>query len=260
MDIELVDGRMFTDGSKMDMERSVIVNEKFLEEHSVSDPLNHSLYVNDSVTLYVVGVVENSYTNALWGPLEPSLFRLSKEDDYRRVFIKADVQDLTLAHEHLGEVYTSLFPNRVYNGVFMNDDLAESDMINNNIVKMNVFLGLVALLLSVTGLYAMISLNLLRRVKEIGVRKVLGASVGSIIIKLNRPFIIIVLVALIIGTVGAYYMNDALLAMIWYHYAAPGAMPILLSCLLLFTIAIFTVTARVYKAATVNPVRSLRSE
>ena len=167
---------------------------------------------------------------------------------------------MKLAHEHLGDVYSSLFPNRVYNGVYMNDDLAESEMINNNIIKMFVFLGLVALMLSITGLYAMISLNLLRRVKEIGVRKVLGASVGSIVIKLNRPFIVIVLVALVIGTAGAYFMIDSLLAMIWYHYAAPGVMPIVLACLLLFIIAIVTVTARVYKAATVNPVRSLRSE
>ncbi len=260
MDIELIDGEGFKRDSRTDIEESVIVNEMFLDQFNLEDPIGTRLTVNDTVNLYVVGVAKNAYTNALWGPIEPVMFMMADKQDYSRILLKTTPENLLVAHEILGKEYSSLFPYRIYNGRFMNEDLAEDSMINKNIVTIFIFLGLVALILSVTGLYAMISLNLQRKTKEIGVRKVLGASVPGLVSKLNKPFVIITLIAVSVGCVGAYFLVDSLLGMIWEYYAPPQAAAMILGSLILVLVALVTVTGKVFRAATVNPVLSLRSE
>jgi ABC-type antimicrobial peptide transport system permease subunit len=204
--------------------------------------------------------VENTFTNALWGPVEPILFRPAKKEDFQRIVLKTSPENMIKAHEILGEEYSKLFPFRIYNGVYMNDEMAEEKVVNRNIVTIFTFLGVVALILSVTGLYAMISLNLLKRTKEIGVRKVVGASVPSLIMKLNKPFMIIVLASVVLGCVTSYFLVDGLLSMIWEHYASPNAGSMFIGSLILVVVALVTVTGKVFKAASVNPVESLRSE
>ncbi|MEJ2003779.1 MAG: hypothetical protein P8X57_02185, partial [Cyclobacteriaceae bacterium] len=202
----------------------------------------------------------NAYTNALWGPVEPVIFTLADKKNYTRILLKTDPDNLLAVHTILGNEYEKLFPYRIYNGEYMNEDLAEEKLVNSNIITIFSFLGIVALLLSISGLYAMISLNLLRKTKEIGVRKVLGASVPGLIAKLNKPFVIITVISVLIGCIAAYYLVDSLLAMIWEYYAIPGAKSLVLGSLILIVVALATVTGKVFRAASVNPVLSLRNE
>ncbi|MCA6075184.1 ABC transporter permease [Fulvivirga sedimenti] len=260
MDIEVLEGRGFREDSETDMNESVVANEMFLKEFNIQNPIGQRIMWNDSVSLYIVGVVENTFTNALWGPVEPILFRPAKKEDFQRIVLKTSPENMIKAHEILGEEYSKLFPFRIYNGVYMNDEMAEEKVVNRNIVTIFTFLGVVALILSVTGLYAMISLNLLKRTKEIGVRKVVGASVPSLIMKLNKPFMIIVLASVVLGCVTSYFLVDGLLSMIWEHYASPNAGSMFIGSLILVVVALVTVTGKVFKAASVNPVESLRSE
>jgi hypothetical protein len=260
MDVEILEGRGFRENSRTDIKESVVANEMFIKQFNIDDPIGHRLVLNDSVTLFIVGVAQNTYTNALWGPVEPVLFRIADKANYSRILLKTSQENLIAAHDILGKEYSNLFPFRIYIGEYMNEDLAEDKMVNNNIITIFGFLGIVALLLSVSGLYAMISLNLLRRTKEIGVRKVLGASVLNIISRLNMPFLIIAVVSVLLGCLGAYFMVDGLLGMIWEHYAPPQAAAMMLGSFILLIVALGTATGKIFKAATVNPVQSLRSE
>ncbi len=260
MDIEILEGRGFREDSETDLNESVVANEMFLKEFNIQDPIGQRITWNDSVSLYIIGVVANTYTNALWGPVEPVLYRPAQKENFQRIIVKTSSENMIRAHEILGEEYSKLFPFRIYNGVYMNDDMAEDKVVNKNIVTIFTFLGVVALILSVTGLYAMISLNLLKRTKEIGVRKVLGATVQSLILKLNTPFIIIVIASVVLGCVTSFFLVDGLLSMIWQYYAAPNAASMIAGSFILIIIALATVTGKVFKAASVNPVESLRSE
>jgi len=260
MDVDFIDGRGFQENSQTDLEESVVVNQLFLEQFNIQEPLGKRIMISDTVNLFIIGVVENAYTNALWGPVEPVIFTMADKDAFTRILLKTSEDNLLAAHDILGKEYEALFPYRIYNGEYMNEDLAEDKLVNKNIITIFSFLGIVALLLSVSGLYAMISLNLLRRTKEIGVRKVLGATVSSIISKLNMPFVVITLIAVVLGCVGAYFLVDGLLAMIWQYYAPPQLSAMLLGSFILVVVALATVTGKVFRAATVNPVLSLRSE
>jgi ABC-type antimicrobial peptide transport system permease subunit len=138
--------------------------------------------------------------------------------------------------------------------------MAEAITVNNNIVKMFVFLGLVALILSVTGLFTLVSLNIIKKMKEIGVRKVLGASVANITRIINTEFVIILLVASVLGAGLSYVAVDALMDSIWDYYHPTTIFTMLFSIFLLFFISAVTIAYKVFSAASMNPVNTLRTE
>ena len=125
---------------------------------------------------------------------------------------------------------------------------------------MFIFLGLLALVLSSIGLYTLVSLNMIKKVKEIGVRKVLGASIQQILVLMNKQFFWLLLIFTIIGSVLSYLAIDALMASIFTVYQALTTATVLIPFLSLLSIAIGLASVRIFKTANQNPVTSLRYE
>ena len=137
---------------------------------------------------------------------------------------------------------------------------AESALFNHNIKTMFIFLGSVAVLLSAIGLFSLVSLNLIKRMKEIGVRKVLGASIGNITLKVSKEFLFILGISAILGSIAGYYLTDMLMASIWTYYVSVSPLVFVFSVAILFFISGVTIGGKVVKAASVNPAHILRDE
>jgi putative ABC transport system permease protein len=116
------------------------------------------------------------------------------------------------------------------------------------------------MMLSATGLFTLVSLNIISKMKEIGVRKVLGASVPNIARKINVEFFVILSIASLLGCVTGYYTVDALMNTIWDYYQPASMLTFLISVTLMFIISATTVGMKVFKAASLNPVNTLRDE
>jgi ABC-type antimicrobial peptide transport system permease subunit len=142
----------------------------------------------------------------------------------------------------------------------MDEEMVEANTVNNNIVVMFVFLGVVALMLSATGLFTMVSLNIIKKMKEIGVRKVLGASIGNISKVINKEFVIILIVASVLGSVLGSWMSGLLMGSIWDYYRTATFITLLISSLILFTVCALSIGYKVYSTARVNPANVLREE
>ena len=138
--------------------------------------------------------------------------------------------------------------------------MVQANTVNNNIIKMFGFLGLAALLLSATGLYTLVSLNIIKRMKEIGVRKVLGASIANITRIINTEFIIILIVASLLGTGLSFVAVDALMGSIYRYYQATTSLTFVFSVAIMFLISGLAIGFKVYSAASMNPVSTLRTE
>ena len=188
------------------------------------------------------------------------MFRLNRKEEYSRILVKAANKDLKEVNEYMESKWKEVFPNRIYFGEYMDDEMAESTLINKNILILFGFLGAIAALLSASGLFAMVSLNIIKRTKEIGVRKVLGASISNIAKKLNQQFAIILLLAALGGSLLSYFLLDILMGSIWEFYKKADLFTFVSGTLLIFGISFITVGFRIYKAASMNPVNTLRSE
>ena len=122
------------------------------------------------------------------------------------------------------------------------------------------FMGIITMLLSATGLFTLLSLNIIKRMKEIGLRKVLGASVANIARIVNTEFVIILALASILGSWAGYMQSDMIMGSIWRYYQSPNSITFVISIILLFVISFLAIGYKVFKAATMNPVESLKDE
>ena len=122
------------------------------------------------------------------------------------------------------------------------------------------FTGIVALVLSITGLFSLVSLNIIKRMKEIGVRKVLGASIANITRIINTEFAIILFVAAILGSAMSFFAVEALMSGIWKYYQPATSTTFIVSVGTMFLISGAAIGYKVFSAASMNPVKTLRDE
>jgi putative ABC transport system permease protein len=138
--------------------------------------------------------------------------------------------------------------------------MQEGQNINDSIMKVNIFLAITATILSLIGMFNLVSLDIIKRTKEIGIRKIQGAPVPLLMYLVSRKFLLVLVVASLLGCVGGYKLSVLLMDSIW-DYFVDIKFSILLSAVLIMVIAtVFTVIFKVMRAAMKNPVISLRYE
>jgi ABC-type antimicrobial peptide transport system permease subunit len=256
----LTRGRDFEKDSETDKKESVIITEKLASEFGWHEPIGKEIIWMDTVKLYVVGVVKDVYSNGLWRELQPIMLRYNGPQANKHLLVNAPADKIVAVNEYMESRWKQLFPNRKFNSRYMDLSNVEAITVNQNIVKMFVFLGIVAILLSITGLFTLVSLNIIKRMKEIGVRKVLGASIINISRVINTEFAIIIIVACALGTAGGFWMSDMLMSSIWRFYQQATLSTLLISSLIIVLASILTVGMKTYNTARMNPVNVLRDE
>ena len=260
MGLTLIEGRDFKKGSETDRRESIIVTRKFAESFGWDQAIGREVIWMDTVKFFVIGVVKDVYTQGLWREMEPLMLRYTSPEQYTHVLVNAPVSKLTDVNQFMEEQWKTVFPTRLYTGWYLNASMAEAMTVNNNIVKMFAFMGAIALILSVTGLFSLVSLNIIKKMKEIGVRKVLGASVVNIARIINAEFMIIFVISALCGIAMSYFAVDALMSGIWKYYRPATTETFIVSVVLMFLISAVAIGSKVYSAASMNPVKTLRDE
>jgi DNA-binding transcriptional regulator of glucitol operon len=260
LDMKLVEGRDFVRNSEGDRKESIIITEKMVRQFGLEKPVGKEIIWKDTVKLYVIGVVKDVYTAGLWREMEPMMIRYVLPDQYTQLVVSTGSEHVASVNTFMSQEWSKVFPNRLYNGRMLQENTQQVDEVNNNIVYMFAFMGLVTMLLSVTGLFTLVSLNIIKRTKEIGVRKVLGASVFTIARMVNTEFVIILLLASALGSWAGYFQSNMIMGSIWKYYQGPGTVTFVISVSLLFIASGISIGYKVFKAATMNPVDSLKDE
>ena len=142
----------------------------------------------------------------------------------------------------------------------MEDLAAEAIHTNKGILIQFAIMAVFALFLSITGLYAIVSLTVNKRIKEIGIRKVMGASVKNVMQMLNYEFAIIILVVTFFGCIGGYFFMNRFLSDIFTYHLSIGPLSFVASSLIIILVTAATSGSKIYKTAARNPTESLRYE
>ena len=260
MDLALLEGRDFVQDSETDKKESIIISQKMATMFGWEKPLGKEVIWKDSLKLYVVGVVKDVHTMGLWRALEPMMIRYVGPEKYSQIVVNTKQASVPTLNKYMEGKWKEIFPNRLYNGYMFVESTKEADDVNVNIVKMYTFLGAIALMLSATGLFTLVSLNIIRRTKEIGVRKVLGASVANITRIINTEFFVILLLASIVGSTLSYFAVDLLMDSIWDYYQSTTTQTFIVSITIMFVVSAAVIGYKVFSAASLNPVNTLRDE
>jgi ABC-type antimicrobial peptide transport system permease subunit len=260
--LRLKEGRFF-DKTRIDADRStgsIIINQKLIEAFGWPDGVGRTVTLYDTTTLTVIGVVENFYTSGLWQEIEPLMMRISGNDRFYTIAVRSNPEDLPGVLDFVSQKWKTLGTNQIFGGILQEDTMQEEKDINGGILKVNVFLAIVATILSLIGMYNLVSLDIIKRTKEVGIRKIQGAPIPVLMFLVSKKFLIVLLIASIIGCIGGYYMSYMLLDSIWDYFVKISGGILLISASIMIVATTATISYKVVKAAMRNPVDSLRYE
>lgn len=261
LDIKVLNGRNFSPERPSDAANSVIVNESFVKEAGWNNPLGEivDFWYNENEKYTVIGVVEDYHFKSLNQKIGPQLFTIKPGNEFGQLLIKIKPEGTTDALAKISEVYKEMFPMFPYNYTFMDDNNKSSYQAEAKWKQIILFSAILTIFISSIGLFGLSVLSAEKRTKEIGIRKVLGASINNVITTLSKDFIKLVIIALIISIPIAWLVAGKWLENYPYRIEL-GWQVFLWASIFVLVIALSTVSFQAIKSALSNPVKSLRTE
>lgn len=261
LDLKLLAGNSF-DGQREGREHDVIVNEEFLKQFKIANPaeaLDKTFIVPEAGELRIIGVTKNFHYADLRIPIQSFFFRYdAKQFNYANLKLTSDDMHSTIAN--LETVWKTIGGEKKFEARFFDAEIEDAYSVYYSAIKICGFLGFLAISISCLGLLGMVVYTTENRTKEIGVRKVMGASSTSIAFLISKDYIKLMLIAAIIATPITYFLFDKTFAET-QHYRIPiGPIEIILSLLLMLILGVSTILSQTLKAAKANPVDTLRCE
>ena len=257
--VELTEGRFFSEEFGADSSK-IIFNETAVKIMGMDDPIGQKIRLWDEYDMEIIGVVKNFHLTTIHHNIEPCLIFCEPRRPKAIVAVKLQgrsPQEIRSAISSTADSWAQAFPGFVFNYQFLDQQLAnfyESETRSAFLFKAFSF---IAILISALGLYGLVSLMAIRRMKELGIRKVLGASIQSIVVLFSREFTLLIGLAFLLASGLGYWLLDQWLSN--YAYRAPitpgvfilaGGITLLLSWL--------TISFRTIQSARINPVETLR--
>ncbi|GAB3729926.1 ABC transporter permease [Spirosoma lituiforme] len=256
--IPLVAGRSW---SRADTNTVAIINEKAARDLGFRTP---ERAIGERITLYydkpftILGVVKDYHSQSLRSSIVPHIF-LYTNQNFQTASIRIDPQQTKKAIAHIEQYWKALFPNAYFKPTFLDQDLRAFYDDERKLTNFLTLFAIVGIFIGCLGLFGLVSFVVTQRTKEIGVRKVLGATVAGIVALLSKDFLKLVLIAFVMASPIAYYAMSQFLAdyeykitIDWWVFALAGILAV--------GIALLTVSFQSVRAALMNPVKSLRSE
>jgi len=254
LNIDLVEGRDFTRALSSDAEYNFLVNEEMAKKIGIHPVAGATLKIGDHPGK-IVGVIENFHFSPLQRQIEPLILRLSPEDA-DNMLIRIQPENLAATLSFIENTWKNVVPQYPFQYSFLNEDYERSLFNISRIGYLLTAFSVLTIMISCLGLFGLSSYAVEQRTKEIGIRKVLGASVSNIVTDISKEFIILVLIANIIAWPLAYYLMNRWLQNFAYRINI-GWWILLSAGVLALAIALFTVSYQSIKAALANPVESL---
>ncbi|MBP7555435.1 MAG: ABC transporter permease [Chitinophagaceae bacterium] len=244
-----------------DTVRDVVVNETVLKRLGIKNPqdaVGKELRTGRGPWRTVVGVVKDFKTNSLREETKPTMIA-PRQRDYYNTSVKINSTNLATTRKQVETLWDKFFPDYAFVSFFMEETIESFYQQESQLSLLYKIFAGIAILISCLGLYGLVSFMAVQRTKEVGVRKVLGASVSNIMYLFSKEFTLLILIAFLLAAPLAWYMMNNWLGNFAYRVSM-GAGVFVGAVLLSVFIAWVTVGYKSYKAATANPVKSLRAE
>jgi putative ABC transport system permease protein len=265
MGFHLVAGRLFSKEFIADTANSIIVNEQAIKDFGFASPQdaigkNIAASRGDHEVYYpIVGVVKDFHFKGLHSQIESYAFLLNRWQDYGYLIAHAKGSDIRNTLADISSQWSKLNPNEPFEYSFLDQDFQKNYVAEDRLAAMIRYFTIVAIFISCLGLFGLTTFSVEQRIKEIGIRKVLGASTPGIVSLLSKDFLKLVFISFFIASPIAWYFINKWLE--GFAYRAPFSVWILLSAWsVALLIAFLTISVQAVKAALANPVKSLRTE
>ncbi|MBD0287183.1 MAG: ABC transporter permease [Flavisolibacter sp.] len=269
MGLQMIAGRNFLKDNPADS-NVILVNEALVKEYGWKDPIGQKL--PGKYTQQVIGVVKDFHFESLHTPIKPAVMALKPDSIFAnssdvtfefspqpRVSVRSRGGNLQNHVDFLRSAWRSVAGDQDFEYQFLDDALSRAYQQEQRLSKIVSYASFLSIFIACLGLFGLATLVVVRRTKEIGIRKVLGAEVSSIVALLSKDFVVLVVVASFIAFPIAWWALHQWLQDFAYRISIPWWV-FIASAIVAFVIALGTVSIQAIKAALANPVKSLRTE
>jgi putative ABC transport system permease protein len=260
MGIDLVEGRDFSREFPSDSS-AVIVNRNFVEQYEFEQPLGEVIWdaYDDSTPLRIIGVAEDYHIRSPRHEIKPVILHMTPSFTVPHLLVRISLENIPETIELLERTWKDIQPDKPFLFSFLDEDIEAAYGRQKRWNAIVLYSSLLAILITCMGIFALTSLTISRRIKEIGIRKVLGAGVIQIVNMVYKEFILLIIIANVIAWPIAYLAMHTWLQG-FAHRATIGVGIFLLTGALALVIALLTVSYQSIRAALANPVDAIRYE
>ncbi|MBN1907670.1 MAG: ABC transporter permease [Deltaproteobacteria bacterium] len=259
LDIKIVKGRSFS--REFNDQNSIIVTEEAARHFGWDDPIGKTLIINDldDTRKKVIGVAKDFHFPHVFFRKVPAMILFEPEQPFY-VYIKTLANPDKETIKFLEETWQKILPDLPFEYSTLDYEFEENLRNTTKIIEIFKYIAGVSVFIACLGLFALASYTAERRTKEIGIRKVHGASIIKITSMLLSDFLLLVLVANIIALPGAYYLSEYFINVGWVYKTDLSVSLFIIAVAVSFVSALFAITVQSVKAAQSNPVEALRYE
>lgn len=258
--VQLLAGRNYVPSDTMN---EIVINETLMHKLGITDPekiVGKDLRIGGGRWLPIVGVVKDFKTNSLKEDTKP-LTIAARKQFYFTLAVKLKTTNLSATTSQIQKLWEKTYPEYAFNSHFADETIENFYRQETQLSLLYKIFAGIAIFISCLGLYGLVSFMAAQKTKEVGIRKVLGASVSSIVVMFSKEFTVLITIAFLIAAPLAwYYMNSWLQNFALNSRISIGVGVFLLAIASSLFIALITVGYKAVRAALVNPVKSLRSE
>lgn len=258
--LKLLTGKNFPD-EIWQREKYIIVNEEFVKDFKLGTPTDAigKVFHIEGNDLEIIGVMQNFNYTRLSEKIGRFIFRMNPEQ-FTVANLNVNFTDVNGPLEQMESIWRTLEPEKKFEARFFDDEIRESYDFYENLLKLVGFLGLLALSISLLGLLGMVVYTSETKIKEVGIRKVMGASTPSIIMLLSKDYVKLMLWAAVLAIPAATLIADSFLANMQHYHVTLSFWDILLSLAILLGFGLATIASQTFKTASTNPAETLRAE
>lgn len=265
--IQVTLGRGFSKEIRTDFTDAVMINQTAAKNLGWDDPVGKTIEIPSDEGLVrkaVIGVFKDIHQRSLYSVVAPTVIQYiglegAIENRARRLSLRLNTEDISSVMMKIEQMWKNTFPHHPYNSFFLDEFFDGQHQAEEKLGNIFRAFSLLAVIIACLGLFGLASFTAEQRTKEIGIRKVLGSSVGSIVMLVCRKYFLLVAIANVLAWPIAYYAMNLWLQNFPYPVKV-GFDTFTLTALFAFGIASFTVGYQSLKAARANPVDSLRYE
>jgi ABC-type antimicrobial peptide transport system permease subunit len=259
MDLTLVEGSFFSPETVGQNQRSLVVNQQFMKELGIAFE-DHTLLTIDSVNYMVTGVVEDYHYRSFSDLIRPAGFRILPDSVLTNLTVKVQAGTILTMKEELEAKLKALNPDHEPY-IIAQDTVFDSHFEEaRGVTNIMIFTATLSVLLAAMGLFGLVSLSISSRIKDFGIKKVLGASLAHLSKDVYKRFVIILGLAIVIGGSLSVFLIGSLLDSVYGYHEKVGVGPLSLAGCILLLIAAFTINTQIGNVKRMNPAETLRTE
>jgi ABC-type antimicrobial peptide transport system permease subunit len=248
MKLKLVAGRSFYQDGTGDYEKAMMINEKlaFQLGWKPAEAIGKQIRTSDTSVCTVVGVMKDFTQNTVFDPILPGAMVLATPDKYARIIVRAKPGTINTVFDNLKAAWAKLYPTKPFRGYYQDEVASEAASVNQSVATIFRWFAMISVLMAATSMFALVSLNVLKRSKEIAIRKVVGAEDRHIFKLVMKGYSWIILLSAIIGCYGGYMLSKLLMDLIFWINAGVSSSSLAISFAGVLIICASTIGARVW--------------